>query len=123
MAKGVFMKRLIRAAALVAAVVTATTGLVSPVAAGQARSGYPCPRIIAVCGFAEPGGRGELVLIFEDEPMLDSPIRSAMNNTPDFWCFYSRPAFTGQSLEVASGQTVEDFGFPVRSAMRGGCGG
>jgi hypothetical protein len=116
------MKRLIRSAALVAAVVTAAAGLVSPVAGAAVRSEFPCPRILAVCGFTEPGGQGELVLIFEDEPWLNPPIRSAMNNTPDFWCFYANPDFGGQRRQVSRGETVQDFGFPVQSAMRGMCG-
>jgi hypothetical protein len=115
------MKRLIRSAALVAALVIAAAGLVSPTAAAQARSASRCTRIIAVCGFTEPSGRGELVLIFEDEIVLNTPIRSAMNNTPDFWCFYSRPGFSGQSREVSRGETDMDFGFLVRSARSERC--
>jgi hypothetical protein len=117
------MKRLIRWAALVAAVVPVTAGLVSPVAqaAAQTRSEFPCPRIVAVCGYTEPGGQGDLVLIFNDEPDLAPPIRSAINNTPDFWCFFSDPGFEGQRREVSRGETVQDFGFAVQSAMRDGC--
>src|ERR671914_1717457 len=115
------MQRSIRLAALVAAVVTSTVGFVSPTAAAQVRSTFPCPRILAVCGFTEPNGQGDLVLIFEDEPEVAPPIRSAMNNTQDFWCFYSDPGFAGQRRQVSRGETVQDFGFPVQSAMRGMC--
>jgi Peptidase inhibitor family I36 len=115
------MRRLIRWAALVAAVVTVAAGLITPAAAAPAPSDFRCPRIIAVCGYTEPGGQGELVLIFTDERALDRPIRSAMNNTPLPWCFYSAPDFNGERRAVSRGETVADFGFAVQSARRGEC--
>jgi hypothetical protein len=115
------MKRLIHWAALAAAVVTATVGLVMPGSAAQAQPGFPCPKIIAVCAFTGPGGQGQLRLIFDQEPVISPPIRSAMNNTPESWCFYSAPYFNGPRRQVSPFETVEDFGFFVRSAKPGPC--
>jgi hypothetical protein len=115
------MKRLIHWASLAAAVVTATVGLILPGSAAQAQPPFPCPRIQAVCAFTGPGGQGQLRLIFHEEAVIEPPIRSAANNIPGFWCFYSEPFFNGQRREVSQFETVEDFGFGVQSAKPGQC--
>ncbi|MEU4229686.1 hypothetical protein AB0F17_35770 [Nonomuraea sp. NPDC026600] len=121
------MTTLLRTAAVLLATATAAVGLALPASAAptaataataQAVAPRPCPRIVAVCAYTAAGA---LKLLFNDEPFIDPPIVWAANNTPDAWCFFSAPGFSGDSREVAPGETVENFGFDVLSARPDAC--
>lgn len=114
------MTTLLRTAAVLLATATAAVGLALPASAAsaQAAAPRPCPRILAVCAYT---AAGELKLLFDDEDSIDPPIVWAANNTPDVWCFFSEPGFSGARREVAQGETVENFGFEVSSARRYPC--
>ncbi|GLW12664.1 hypothetical protein Misp01_77920 [Microtetraspora sp. NBRC 13810] len=120
------MKR-IRWAAVAAAAATAGTGLALPTPAAAtaapvaAPANFICPLIIAVCAFTEPGGTGSRKIIIRDEANLAPPVRSAINNTGEPWCFYSSPGFQGSNREVSAGGVVPNFGFAARSARSGSC--
>ncbi|MFF4415369.1 peptidase inhibitor family I36 protein [Streptosporangium sp. NPDC001559] len=123
------MNRFTRWAALTAAAVTVSTGLAMPASAATApttqapaaRDGFVCPLILAVCGFAQPGGIGQRVLFTGARAVIVPPLRSAANNTPDTWCFYSERGFGGDRREVSPFEKVEDFGFDAYSAKPGNC--
>ncbi|MFD0888970.1 peptidase inhibitor family I36 protein [Streptosporangium algeriense] len=122
------MNTLTRWAALTAAAVTVGAGLAMPASAATisvqpttVREGFVCPLVIAVCGFAQPGGYGQRVLLLGERGRIVPPLRSAANNTPDFWCFYSQSDFRGDRREVSPGEKVENFGFAVNSASPGRC--
>ncbi|MEU1878661.1 peptidase inhibitor family I36 protein [Streptosporangium sp. NPDC020072] len=123
------MNRFTRWAALTAAAVTVSTGLAMPVSAATApatqattaRDGFVCPLIAAVCAFSQPGGVGRRVILVNGRARIVPPLRSAANNSSEFWCFYSEPGFRGERREVSAGETVEDFGFAVNSAKPGLC--
>ncbi|MEQ4716972.1 hypothetical protein [Nonomuraea sp. B19D2] len=116
------MRTALRKTALgAAALATAVAYLAAPTSPASAQSGFPCPRIMAICAYTEPGGQGALRLIFEDTPEIEPPFLSAQNQTSGPWCFYSEPGFAGQRREVSAGEAVEDFGFPVRSLKEGLC--
>lgn len=116
------MKNLSRRAAMVVAVLTAATGLALPTTTAHAAEAYPCPRVVAVCAWTEPGGQGDLRLLWDDTPYIVPPVRSAQNQTPEPWCFYNAPGYMGdERREVARNETVADFGFDALSAKRGPC--
>src|SRR5690606_24457270 len=117
------MTTLLSRAAVLLAMATAAVGLAVPAAAtttaAQAAAQVPCPRAVGlVCGQT---AEGELRIITRDEPIILPPIVRALNQTPVPWCFFSAPGFNGDRREVAPWETVEDFGFEVLSARRGGC--
>lgn len=116
------MKNLPRHAAMVAAVLTAATGLALPTTAAHAAESYPCPRVQAVCVWTEPGGHGDLRLLWAEEPYIVPPVRSAQNQTPEPWCFFNAPGYQGdERREVTHNETVADFGFDALSARQGPC--
>ncbi|SDK45664.1 hypothetical protein [Nonomuraea jiangxiensis] len=113
------MRTLLRGAAVLLTMATATFGLALPSAAAPAaQSAFPCPLILAVCAYDT---EGSLRLIVDDEPDIRPPVLWAANNTPDFWCFYNWPGYGGERREVGPGEVVHDFGFRVRAARRGLC--
>ncbi|MGN9844549.1 hypothetical protein ACTMTI_41120 [Nonomuraea sp. H19] len=118
------MTALLRRVAVLLATATAAAGLALPAsaaapttAAAQAAP-LPCPRIIGVCAYT---AAGDLRIIARDEPYIVPPVVQAVNQTPEFWCFFSAPGFNGDRREVAPWETVEDFGFEVFSARPGAC--
>ncbi len=115
------MKKFSLRAAMVVAVLTTPTGLALPTTTAHAAESYPCPRVLAVCVWTEPGGQGDLSLLWVDTPFVPS-VRSAQNQTPQPWCFYNAPGYQGdQRREVARNETVADFGFDALSAKPGPC--
>ncbi|MGW0859258.1 hypothetical protein [Streptomyces sp. NPDC002690] len=82
-----------------------------------------CPLVVAVCTWTEPGFEGNLRLLFDGEGLLMPPVRSAVNQDVQAWCFYERPYFDnrGEMREVSVGEQVNDFGFEARSATQGQC--
>jgi Peptidase inhibitor family I36 len=117
------MKRFVKKVATLAAVGAAAVGTaVLPAASAHAAPEFPCPRVLAVCTWTEPGGQGRARLLFEADPHIVPHVRSAQNQTPEPWCFYEEADFSGnQRREVSPWETVHDFGFPVRSARPGPC--
>ncbi|MEV0614492.1 hypothetical protein AB0I81_14285 [Nonomuraea sp. NPDC050404] len=142
------MRTLLRRAAVVLAVATATAGLAMPASAApepaapkaaapestapkpaapeatapkpaaKAPANWACPRIVGVCAL---DADGRLRMISRDEAVIVPPVIKAANNTPDHWCFYSSRGFAGERREVSPGEVVHDFGFDVWSARNGYC--
>ncbi|MFJ2812643.1 peptidase inhibitor family I36 protein [Streptomyces sp. NPDC087294] len=119
------MKRFMKKVGLASALVMAGAGLAAlPTATAQAAAPYPvCPRVTAVCTWTEPSFEGEMRILFNGKELLQPPVRSALNQSFDTWCFYERPFFDnrGQMREVNRGEEVHDFGFPAHSAREGQC--
>ncbi|MFD1544178.1 peptidase inhibitor family I36 protein [Nonomuraea guangzhouensis] len=107
---------------LTAAIATAAASLALPASAAHADDPLPCPRIYGVCAWTEPSGKGELKLLFGDDPYLEPPVRAVQNQTGGLWCFYAYPYFQGERWQIAGGETVRDLGLDSRSARRGTCG-
>jgi hypothetical protein len=100
---------------LFAVIVAALGAVVLPASPAQAEPGpeqFPCPRVYAFCGFTEPGGEGDLVIVWDTTDAIEPPIKSGTNQTGEFWCFFSEPGFGGEMREVAPEETVDDFGWP-----------
>ncbi|MFD7427306.1 hypothetical protein ACFV6Z_09640 [Streptomyces sp. NPDC059818] len=111
-------------AGLFSAVAVAGLGTaVLPAAGAQAAPVPLCPRVIGVCTWTEPSFEGDLRLLFDEEAVLAPPVRSAVNQDFQTWCFYEKPFFDnqGKMREVNQGETVNDFGFGAHSAKRGQC--
>lgn len=117
------MKRFVKKAVSFAAVSAAALGVaVLPATSAHAAPEFPCPRIMAVCTWSEPGGQGRAGLVFEDRDFLNPPVQSAQNQTDQTWCFFDAPGFQGeQRREIQPWETAHDFGFAAYSARRGGC--
>lgn len=117
------MRRIAKKAAALTAVGLAAAGAaVLPAATARADPGFLCPRAVGVCAWTRPGGTGELRILFGDEPFIEPPVRSALNQTAGTWCFYRRPFHTGEERrEVQPFETVHEFGFAAHSARRGRC--
>jgi hypothetical protein len=118
------MTTLLRRAAVLLATATAAAGLALPAsatppttAAAQAAASLSCPRL-AVCVLNVVG---QFRILTRFEPDIVPPVVRAENQTPEAWCFFSEPGFNGDRREVAPQETVEDFGFQVRSARPGPC--
>ncbi|MFJ4922313.1 hypothetical protein [Streptomyces sp. NPDC088725] len=97
---------------------------VLPAASAHAAAQPICPPVIGVCTWTEPNFESDLRILFDEEPFIAPPVRSARNQDFQTWCFYERPFFDnrGQVREVNRGETVNDFGFSAHSARRGQCG-
>ncbi len=116
------MKRFLKKAASAGAIAAAAAGVaVLPASSAHADPQLPCPRVITVCTWTEPTGRGELRLLFEGREVILPPVRSAQNQTFEPWCFYEAPGFNGERRELQPQETAFDFGFPVHSAKPGRC--
>lgn len=118
------MKSTMKKVALLSAVAMASLGTaVLPAAQAQAAPQPICPLVVGVCTWTEPGFEGDMRILFDEEPVLVPPVRSATNQDFQTWCFYERPFFDnqGQMREVNAGETVNDFGFGAQSAQRGQC--
>jgi hypothetical protein len=117
------MKTLLKKMGLLSATAAVSLGT-AVLPAAQAQAAQPiCPRVIAVCTWTEPNFEGDSRLLFDEEAVLQPPVRSAVNQDFQTWCFYERPFFDnrGQMREVNRGETVYDFGFSALSAKRGQC--
>jgi len=118
------MKRLMQKLGLFTAVAAASLGTaVLPAAQAQAAAQPICPLVIGVCTWTEPNFGGELRILFEQEPVISPPVRSAANQDIQPWCFYERPFFDnrGQMREINANERVYDFGFDAHSAQQGRC--
>lgn len=117
------MKRFVKKMLTLSAVVGAAAGsAIMPAASAHADAQLPCYRIAAVCAWSEPGGQGELRLLFGPEFILDPPVQSAQNQTQEPWCFYREPGFRGdERRQVQPNETAYDFGFQAYSAKPGPC--
>ncbi|MFJ5846866.1 peptidase inhibitor family I36 protein [Streptomyces sp. NPDC092903] len=117
------MKRFMQNVGLFTAVAMAGLGTaVLPAATAQAAEPN-CPQVVGVCTWTEPSFGGDMRILFDGEPVLTPPIRSAQNQDVQTWCFYERPFYDnqGQMREVNANETVDDFGFDAHSANQGQC--
>ena len=92
------MKRFLKKAASAVAIAAAAAGVaVLPASSAHADPQLLCPRVVAVCTWTEPSGRGELRLLFEGREVILPPVRSAQNQTFEPWCFYETLGFNAQT--------------------------
>ncbi|GEC06321.1 hypothetical protein SSP24_39760 [Streptomyces spinoverrucosus] len=116
------MKRIMRKAVTMLAVTAAAAGAaLLPAGAAQADEPVNCPRVIAFCTFEEPDGYGQMRLYFRDEAFADPSFYTAQNQTPEPWCVYELPGYSGLSYEVPAWETLRQLPFPARSLHRGPC--
>jgi hypothetical protein len=116
------MKRLARKGMALFTVTAAAVGAaLLPATGAQADAPLACARVVAVCAWTQPHGKGTAELYFGNAPLVVAPFRSVQNQTSGRWCVYSQSFYTGKSRQVAAGQTIRRLNFAANSLRAGRC--